>query len=182
MFLDFEFSSPCVVFLVDVAGQSFTRSGRLIRNTMSTAFRQDMPPPGGYAPIYFQRVPPKKFFNGWILFAAYCVITPYSYWRYMKWKYYLKKLDVEKYDSLIAMQPFIDAEQDRSFLRQLWINREEEKKLMKDFPGWKTGTLYGEPLFKTIKPNDMPDVTLAEIYAHRWYMDTYNTAWPDIWV
>lgn len=31
---------------------------------MSTAFRQDMPPSGGYAPVHYERVPTKKILNG----------------------------------------------------------------------------------------------------------------------
>src|SRR5205807_7531797 len=112
----------------------------------------------GYAPIQWQRVPQKKLFNGWMLVPIYFGMMGYGYFKFMQWKYFLKKLEVEKYDIIIGMTPFLEAEQDRIYLRQLWINREEEKRLFKNRPDWKVGTLFGEPIFKTIGSNGLPDL------------------------
>ena len=49
----------------------------------------------------------------------------------------------------MALFPLLIAERDREFLKQLTRNRDEEEKLMADVPGWKVGTWYGEPVFKT---------------------------------
>ena len=46
-------------------------------------------------------------------------------------------------------------------------NREEENSLMKNVPGWETGTWFGEPVYKTNKNYDVwinPSAT--ELYAH----------------
>ena len=43
------------------------------------------------------------------------------------------------------------------------INYDEEKELMKDVPGWKVGTLYGEPIYHTRK-NKLPQ--MRELMAH----------------
>jgi len=49
-----------------------------------------------------------------------------------------------------AMQPFLDAERDRATLKMMAKNRRLEDDVMKDVPGWKTGTWYGEPIFFTV--------------------------------
>jgi ribosomal protein L33 len=72
-----------------------------------------MPPPGGYAPIKWARVGQKTVMNGYILTGLYCASLAYGFVRYRNWKQYLKKLEVEKFDSFVAMEPFINAERDR---------------------------------------------------------------------
>lgn len=37
-----------------------------------------------------------------------------------------------------------------SWLKVLKKNRDMENKIMKDVPGWKTGTWYGEPVYFTL--------------------------------
>ena len=66
-----------------------------------------------------------------------------------------------------SLEPLLLAENDRLLLWQMRRNRDEENELMKDVPGWVTGTWFGEPQFKTnpnfdtwIKP------TYLEVYAH----------------
>lgn len=59
--------------------------------------------------------------------------------------------------------------------------REEERELMKDHPGWIVGTLYGEPLYRTIDKNEMPDLGLVSFYAHRPLKTAYEFYWPDQW-
>jgi len=39
-------------------------------------------------------------------------------------------------------------------LKRLHWNREQEEQLMKDVKGWEVGTYYGEPIYKTIDPNE----------------------------
>ena len=49
------------------------------------------------------------------------------------------------------MQPFLVAERDRRWLSVMRKNREMEEEVMKDVPGWKVGTWYGEPVFYTLE-------------------------------
>jgi hypothetical protein len=93
-----------------------------------------------------------------------------------------RKLDVEKYDTYIAMQPFIRAEQDRALLRQIWSNREQERQLMKDHEGWKVGTLYGEPLQKSRPKEAFPEYSFGELMIHRPYREMFEHCWPDAWI
>jgi NADH dehydrogenase (ubiquinone) 1 alpha subcomplex subunit 13 len=66
-----------------------------------------------------------------------------------------------------CLEPLVLAESDRLLLWQLRRNREEENKLMKDVPGWKTGMLFGEPIYKT-NPNldKWINPTVMDVYAH----------------
>lgn len=61
----------------------------------------------------------------------------------------------------------MEAETDRLVLWQMRRNRDEENELMKDVPGWVTGTWFGEPLYKT-NPNfdKWIQPTFVETYAH----------------
>lgn len=52
------------------------------------------------------------------------------------------------------------------YLKQLRRNREAEDKLMKNVKGWETGTLYGEPVYKTVDPNKLIEPGLNEYYVH----------------
>lgn len=66
-----------------------------------------------------------------------------------------------------ALEPLMEAETDRLVLWQMRRNRDEENELMKDVPGWVTGTWFGEPLYKT-NPNfdKWIQPTFVEAYAH----------------
>lgn len=45
-------------------------------------------------------------------------------------------------------------------------NRDDEEKLMKNVKGWKTGTLFGEPVYKTRDQNELIPPSLNEYYVH----------------
>merc|ERR1711976_988356 len=73
--------------------------------------------------------------------------------------------EIEMTDSRLALEPFMKAEQERMLLRTLRNNRDEENELMKDVPGWKTGTYLGETVFHG-QAGRFPMVRSEEIYAH----------------
>ncbi|VDP92385.1 unnamed protein product [Echinostoma caproni] len=65
----------------------------------------------------------------------------------------------------IALSPFILAEQERLYLKQIRRNREYEEKLMKDVPGWKVGHWHEYPVFHN--PRGLwVDPNVDEFYAH----------------
>lgn len=37
---------------------------------------------------------------------------------------------------------------------------------MKNVKGWKTGTLYGEPVYKTVSDKELVNPSLNEYYVH----------------
>lgn len=48
---------------------------------------------------------------------------------------------------------------------------------MKDVTGWKTGTLYGEPIYKTINENELIEPSLNEYYVHADKKTLYDRAY-----
>lgn len=52
---------------------------------------------------------------------------------------------------------------------------------MKNIPGWKVGTLYGEPVYKTIGDN-IVDPTSLEYYAHTDLKHRHNMHMYDFWM
>jgi len=54
------------------------------------AFRQDMPPSGGYAPIIWQRVPQKRILNGWVCLGLYALVTGVASFKFFEIKKYIK--------------------------------------------------------------------------------------------
>ena len=66
-----------------------------------------------------------------------------------------------------SLEPLLAAESDRLLLWQMRKNRDAENELMKDVPGWVTGTWFGEPIFKK-NPNmdKWVEPTYLEIYPH----------------
>jgi len=132
-----------------------------------TKFRQDMPPEGGYAKIYTQRTFPrvgsktgKRFGLAMAVLFGLGVFKQKNYFKaQMRWT-------VEQNDVKLVMNVFQYAERDRLWLKFLRRNREEERALMKDVPGWRVGTFYGEPIFYTLPPDNWWDPTWPEIQAH----------------
>ncbi|KAF7635281.1 C34b2.8 [Meloidogyne graminicola] len=92
---------------------------------MGEEFRQEMPPFGGYRPFNVNRT-------------------------YAKTLWGRNGIYFEDNDLGNAMEPFLLAERDRIVLRIMKKNRELEKDLMKEVPGWKVGTWYGEPIYFTL--------------------------------
>ena len=93
--------------------------------------------------------------------------------------YFHRKLIIEKHDALLAVEPFIQAERDRAFLKQLIKLRQDETELMANKPGWVVGTLYGEQLAVTDPSDTIPNFPLHEYYVHRHPWELYNWVWPD---
>lgn len=81
--------------------------------------------------------------------------------------------EIEMRSSRNAILPLLIAERDREYLKQLRRNRNEEASLMLNVKGWKTGTWFGEPIFKSTSGKDiLNDPIFKEFYAHCGY-DAY---------
>ncbi|EEC05407.1 NADH:ubiquinone oxidoreductase, B16.6 subunit/cell death-regulatory protein, putative, partial [Ixodes scapularis] len=128
----------------------------------SAGFKQEMPPEGGYSPFNVKRVPARtllsgespqshKKSNGAVCTYAFASSAKRFHWcsmLYVGWR---------------SIFPILIS---RRYLKQLKKNFEEEKRVMKNVPGWKVGTYYGEPLYKTMSPNYHVDPPMEEYYAH----------------
>lgn len=133
---------------------------------MAPSYKQEMPPTGGYDPITWERIPAKQLLRGYTIFGlvgAGFLVGCYFYKKACK---RLKIVEVETNDSRIALEPIFFAERDRLYLKQIRKNRDEETELMKNVPGWETGTYYGEPIYKTVPKEQWVDPLITEYYAH----------------
>lgn len=128
---------------------------------------QDMPPPGGFASIKVDRTLPKPLIRQGIWFIILAGMTLNGYGVAREWRKRYRVHKMEQMEHYIAASPFLYAETERKFLIHLKNLREEEKELMKDVPGWKLGTLFGEPVFKTIPKNELPPIAPIDYCVHR---------------
>jgi len=135
--------------------------------------KQDMPPPGGYDPIQFAKAMGKKSWGGYKTFAIFGAVTASGWIMYHFEKKWKRRTDLEMNDARIALQPFMDAERWRMFLRHCRRNRDEERELMKDYPGWEVGKIDGEPVFHNLA-NRFHSVCPEEFWMHNEYSDQYN--------
>ncbi|KAK9880231.1 hypothetical protein WA026_010105 [Henosepilachna vigintioctopunctata] len=131
----------------------------------SVTKRQEMPPDGGYKTIPFKRVPARQFFSGYALIGGYLGMTAGAAYIYYLNCLQVQKEEIELRSGRIAIEPLLKAERDREYLKQLRRNRDEEAKLMANVEGWKVGTLYGEPIFKT-RPDAFIEPKFHEYYMH----------------
>uniref|UniRef100_A0A2A4JPG5 NADH dehydrogenase [ubiquinone] 1 alpha subcomplex subunit 13 n=1 Tax=Heliothis virescens TaxID=7102 RepID=A0A2A4JPG5_HELVI len=141
------------------------------------ARKQDLPPPGGYKPIPFKRIPAKTLFSGYTMFAGYFGITAIAMYLYgVNYKQIVKD-QIEMRSAKMAIYPMLLAERDRAFLKQLRKNRDAEAELMKDVPGWEVGTYYGEKVYKLLPPDTLVEPIFHEYYAHSRSWDWYQRAY-----
>lgn len=69
------------------------------------------------------------------------------------------------------------------FLRQLRLNREYERELMKDVPDWTVGTYWGDKIFQSLDySKQLPRVGPAEFYVHRPANNWQQWYWPEKWI
>ncbi|CAK1542314.1 unnamed protein product [Leptosia nina] len=134
--------------------------------------KQDLPPPGGYRPIPFKRIPAKSYFSGFTWIAGYIGVTAISsYLYYLNYKQIVKN-KIEMRSAKMAIYPMLLAERDREYMKQLRRNRDAEAELMRDVPGWEVGTYYGERVYKLLPPDALVEPIFHEYYAH-----TEPSAW-----
>ncbi|XP_060524316.1 NADH dehydrogenase [ubiquinone] 1 alpha subcomplex subunit 13 [Cylas formicarius] len=134
-------------------------------------FKQDMPPPGGYGPINFRKVPAKRLLSGYAIFGGYVGITLGAFYLYTLNYKSVRARELEMKSASFAIYPMLLAERDRAFLKQLRRNRDEEADLMKNVEGWKTGTWYGEPIYQTLEPDTLIEPMAYEFFVHGNFKD-----------
>lgn len=89
--------------------------------------------------------------------------------------------EVESRSAKFAIYPMLCAERDREFLKQCRRNRDEEAKLMANVEGWKVGTWYGEPIFKTVPADKWIEPSFREFYAHSSFGEFAKRAHIKMW-
>merc|ERR1711874_81684 len=129
------------------------------------AYKQDLPPKGGYEPFNYHRIPARKMYTAPLLFGGFILWEIWAHWRYRRGRRLLQADETEERSTPFALEPLMLAERDRIFIKQLKQNRDYEEKLMKDVKGWEVGTYYGIPLYNDVK-NQYPIVPWQEYYTH----------------
>lgn len=153
------------------------------------AYKQDLPPKGGYMPFNYERIPARKMYTGeesaappvvsgtgpqfvrslslsapmlFLGFAAYMTVSLTAHKRDCRMR---QARLTEERSGQFAIEPMLLAERDRAFLKQLKLNRDYEAELMKDVEGWKVGTYFGLPVYNHVDNvfNYIPEI---EFYAH----------------
>ncbi|XP_026727679.1 NADH dehydrogenase [ubiquinone] 1 alpha subcomplex subunit 13 [Trichoplusia ni] len=146
-------------------------------DAFSLVRKQDLPPPGGYKPIPFKRIPAKTYFSGYAMFAGYIGITAAAMYLYSINYKQIKKDQIEMRSAKMAIYPMLLAERDRAYLKQLRKNRDVETELMKNVPGWQVGTYFGEKVYKLLPEDTLVDTIFHEYYAHSSSRDWHQRAY-----
>jgi len=144
-----------------------------------TKFRQDMPPEGGYGRIFIQRTFPRiSSRTGRNVAIGGTVLFFIGYFKYRATVKRNMRFMVEQNDVNMVQTAFYTAERDRVWLNYLRRLREEERELMKDVPGWRVGTFYGEPIFFTLPTDHWWDPQGPEVVANTtYYNQRYFANW-----
>uniref|UniRef100_A0A915B1L2 NADH dehydrogenase [ubiquinone] 1 alpha subcomplex subunit 13 n=1 Tax=Parascaris univalens TaxID=6257 RepID=A0A915B1L2_PARUN len=132
---------------------------------MNQQYRQEMPPTGGYRKFNWNRTFPKMVWRPGVVVGVVFGTSVYGVFQALANKKHLMSEKFEDIDIQSAMEPFLTAERDRYWLRLLKKNRDLENEVMKDVPGWKTGTWYGEPVYFTLG-DKWWDPSMDEVFAH----------------
>merc|ERR1719295_1149378 len=140
---------------------------------MASKFKQEMPPQSGYGPIEWAKVVRQRRFSGYTIFASFIGLTASSLAVMVYFKKKDRLVELEMQEARVALQPLITAERQRIILRRLRQNRDEENEIMKNVPGWETGTLYGQPVFHN-QAKRFPNVSSFEYYVHSSPKDLYE--------
>lgn len=120
--------------------------------------QQEMPPPGGFKPVKFTRGnPASRGPPGWTLFVGCFLVTSFGYYKVGQHNQRRREVDRDERERRISMLPFLQAEADVEFLRENEKVLEQERKIMKDVPGWVVGEKtyhadrYTTPLYAQTK-------------------------------
>lgn len=132
----------------------------------SVARLQDLPPPGGFGKIQYEKVPHKTFFNGKRIAVVVAISYALGITGYGMGQKVHRAERLERQSMRNAIQPFLLAERDRQLLSQMRKNRDYERELMKDVEGWEVGTLFGTPIYNTVGPNEWIGYRPDSYYSH----------------
>merc|ERR1712038_347417 len=92
------------------------------------AYKQDLPPKGGYAPFEYKRVPIRKFMSPARLFIGFGLTTTFGWYMLRHSHRTRNAIKVEERSTDLALQPMLEAERDRTLIREMvkHIEWEEE--------------------------------------------------------
>lgn len=115
------------------------------------------------------------------MIAGYVGITAAGLYVYFLTCKKVEREAIEMRSARHCILPLLIAERDREYLKQLKRNRDEEASLMANVDGWKVGTWYGEPIYKTQNVDVLNDPIFKEYYAHTHYRHLAKRADLKLW-
>lgn len=112
-------------------------------------FVQDMPPKGGYPyPVQWQRNVPARGFRPSIYFAGVLGICSYGFYLLCAGVRERNELTREKTWSRFYLQPLLEAESDRDYVRRYNNLRNNEQEIMSEVPDFDAHkSVYNEDKF-----------------------------------
>ena len=105
----------------------------LLSNVMSAGwkdikYRQDLPPPGGYGAVPYKRNLPVRGPSGAIMLGLLVATQGLGYYIHGKSFKYAQMVNEENNQAELCLEPLLDAERDRAFLRN-WKEKVESEAL-----------------------------------------------------
>lgn len=106
---------------------------------MAAAYKQDLPPAGGYPKIHIARNLPKRGPSGLVMMLGGVAVMTAGLYVVGRSNRERRANQKEKLNARLALLPLLQAESDRRVLRAMKAFEEEEALIMKDVPDWKVG-------------------------------------------
>lgn len=100
---------------------------------------QEMPPPGGYRPLNFERAFPERGPKGWQIWAGAAFTICYGFYQVGRYNTDRNQQKMQERKIKYALAPVMQAEADREWCLRELIHLKKEAHIMKDVVGWKVG-------------------------------------------
>lgn len=97
---------------------------------------QDLPPRQGFRPIDYRRHLPQRGPPGWVWFLGVMTVVGTGFTLSAKGRRINQELDRERLQAQFAIEPLVEAEEDREYLRKKYESQLKEARIMKDVIGW----------------------------------------------
>ncbi|KAI0068576.1 hypothetical protein BV25DRAFT_14276 [Artomyces pyxidatus] len=116
---------------------------------VTTPYRQDMPPAGGFEAVKYKRNLPVRGPGGLAILGGVTALCAYGFYRLGKGNVEKRELQREKTWSRIHLVPLLLAEGDRDAYRRQQAAQAREKEIMKDVKDWEAGkSVYNNPRYQ----------------------------------
>ncbi|KAI9595224.1 GRIM-19 [Syncephalis fuscata] len=104
---------------------------------------QELPRPGGFPAIRYQRTLPNRGPSGFVLIAGLSAFCGYGFYHVIQSIKETNEIKREKLWARIHLVPMLQAETDRDHYRREQALQAEEAELMKNVPGWEVNAKGG---------------------------------------
>lgn len=105
--------------------------------------KQDIPPTNGFTSIPYKRNLPLRGPPGWMLIFGLACVTGIGFYYSRKGYHIQWELEREMLQARLHLEPFLQAEKDRFYLRAREISRQLERETMKNVSDWN----MNEPMY-----------------------------------